>query len=86
MMVCIIICFIVLVIENFIFSNTGISSPRSRSVTGNPLPNPRVISRALFNDNSALDNSITHIVATFGQFLAHDFTSASLASGKFKNE
>lgn len=56
--------------------------PRNRAVSGNLLPNPRVISRALFNDNSAVDSSHTHLIATFGQYLAHDITSASLATGK----
>ena len=58
-----------------------LSAPRSRSVRGNPLPNPRTISRTMSNENFQTDDRITHIVATFGQFLAHDFTSAAVSSG-----
>ena len=61
----------------------GINEPRTKSVSGNPLPNPRTISRTLFNDNSQTDPTFSHMVAAFGQFLAHDITSASLSTGKY---
>lgn len=59
----------------------GINTPRSRSVLGGPLPNPRVVSRALFDENNSVDNLFTHFTAIFGQFLAHDVTSAAIATG-----
>jgi hypothetical protein len=58
-----------------------LSAPRSRSTTGAPLPNPRVISRALSVDNGQFDETFTHLVPMFGQFLAHDVTSAAVSSG-----
>lgn len=58
-----------------------LSTSRSKSVNGDQLPNPRVISRLLFNENFQFDNVITHITPMFGQFLAHDITSASVSSG-----
>lgn len=62
----------------------NLNTPRSKSVTGNPLPNPRAISRLLFNENFEFDNFLTHITATFGQFLSHDITSAAISTGKEK--
>jgi hypothetical protein len=59
----------------------GINTPRSRSVLGGSLPNPREISRTLFNENSQFDSTFNHITAIFGQFLAHDVTSASVSTG-----
>ncbi len=53
----------------------GVGSPRTLSVTGSPLPNPRLISRQLSADNSLTENSFTHLIASFGQFLDHDLTS-----------
>jgi hypothetical protein len=61
-----------------------LSLPRTRSVNGGPLPNPRTISRALSVDNAQFDETFTHMVAAFGQFLAHDVTSAAVSSGKCK--
>jgi len=57
-----------------------LNSPRSKAVNGNPLPNPRVISRLLFNENFEFENSFTHMTASFGQFLAHDITSAAIST------
>ena len=59
----------------------GIDSPRSLSRLGSPLPNPRVISRALFAENSQFDTQYSHMLGIFGQFLAHDLTSAAISSG-----
>jgi peroxidase len=40
-----------------------------------PLPNPRVISSTLCQDNSLNSKYTTHLVALLGQFIAHDITS-----------
>lgn len=52
----------------------NISAPRTRSINGKPLPNPRTISRALMNDNEAFENNYSDLLVYFGQFLAHDLT------------
>ena len=48
---------------------------RSIARNGKSLPNPRLVSRLLFNENNQHDQRITHLTAFFGQFLAHDITS-----------
>ncbi len=48
---------------------------RSMGSKGKALPNPRFISRLLFNENNQQDQKVTHLIAFFGQFLAHDITS-----------
>lgn len=62
-----------------------ISSPRSVSVTNKQLPNPRLISRAIMNDNAQFENFWTHLGTLFGQFIAHDVTSLSATSDKLGN-
>jgi peroxidase len=52
----------------------GVSSPRTKSVTGGDLPNPRIISRALMNDNSEFETNYSDLLVYFGQFLGHDIT------------
>jgi hypothetical protein len=61
----------------------GLNSPRTKSVDGDELPNPRVISRLVFNDNFQFDQVFSHMTAAFGQFIAHDITSVSSSSGIF---
>lgn len=58
-----------------------INTPRSKSVLGGELPNPRSISRVLFTDNHEFHEIVTHVIATFGQFLTHDITSAAVSAG-----
>jgi peroxidase len=58
----------------------AINAPRTRAKSGNQLPNPRVISRTLFNENFQFESSMTNMLGIYGQFLAHDITSASLSS------
>ena len=63
----------------------GVSSPRTLSVLPNtPLPNPRVISSTLCQDNSLNAKYTTHLVALLGQFIDHDITSqtGTLVNGK----
>jgi peroxidase len=59
-----------------------LSSPRSQSVTSKQqaLPNTRVISRTIQNDNGQFESSWTHLGTLFGQFIAHDLTSLSSTS------
>ena len=56
--------------------------PRTLSVSGKPLPNPRLISRNLSADNSLTEKKITHLLTLFGQFIDHDITLQLAATGK----
>ncbi|KOX68884.1 Peroxidasin [Melipona quadrifasciata] len=59
----------------------GVSKPRSTSVTGIPLPNPRVISTVIHPDISNLHNRYTLMVMQFAQFLDHDLTMTPIHKG-----
>lgn len=59
----------------------GVSKPRSTSVTGVPLPNPRVISTVIHPDISNLHNRYTLMVMQFAQFLDHDLTMTPIHKG-----
>lgn len=59
----------------------GVSKPRSTSVTGAPLPNPRVISTVIHPDISNLHNRYTLMVMQFAQFLDHDLTMTPIHKG-----
>ena len=62
----------------------GVSRPRSKSVSGNPLPNPRRLSINLSSDPFNTQELIwTHLWVIFGQFLTHDITSTALSNGMF---
>ncbi len=52
----------------------GLAAPRSKSVNGQPLPNPRLISRSLMNDNSESEKDYSDLLVYFGQWQGHDFT------------
>lgn len=58
----------------------GQSAPRI-SVTGNPLPNPRILSAIVHRDFN-YPATYTHFVMQYGQFFAHDiaFTPSSRTS------
>lgn len=59
----------------------GVSKPRSVSVTGAPLPNPRVVSTVMHPDISNLHNRYTLMVMQFAQFLDHDLTMTPIHKG-----
>ncbi|XP_029671831.1 uncharacterized protein LOC115240676 isoform X2 [Formica exsecta] len=59
----------------------GVSKPRSTSVTGALLPNPRVISTVIHPDISNLHNRYTLMVMQFAQFLDHDITMTPIHKG-----
>ncbi|XP_078034406.1 uncharacterized protein LOC144468658 [Augochlora pura] len=59
----------------------GVSKPRATSVTGAPLPNPRVISTVIHPDISNLHNRYTLMVMQFAQFLDHDLTMTPIHKG-----
>lgn len=55
----------------------GISQPRSLSVTGDKLPNPRLVSIMLHTDVNANDFGITIMLVTWGQVIVHDINFGS---------
>lgn len=59
----------------------GISLPRSTSVTGQPLPNPRTISSLVHPDISNLHTRYSLITMQFAQFLDHDLTMTPIHKG-----
>lgn len=59
----------------------GVSKPRISSVTGAPLPNPRVVSTVIHPDISNLHNRYTLMVMQFAQFLDHDLTMTPIHKG-----
>lgn len=59
----------------------GISAPRSKSVTGSPLPPPRLISTTMHDDVSAPHVRYALITMQWGQFLDHDLTFTPMYTG-----
>uniref|UniRef100_T1IUB6 Chorion peroxidase n=1 Tax=Strigamia maritima TaxID=126957 RepID=T1IUB6_STRMM len=52
----------------------GFNSPRL-SITNKPLPNPRLVSTSLRQEDPPSDPNINHLFMAFGQFVAHDLAS-----------
>ncbi|KAF0289714.1 Peroxidasin [Amphibalanus amphitrite] len=59
----------------------GISRPRQRSVTGQQLPSPRLISTSMHSDVSSPHTRYTMILMQFGQFLDHDISLTPIHKG-----
>ncbi|XP_043224190.1 uncharacterized protein LOC122382646 isoform X2 [Amphibalanus amphitrite] len=59
----------------------GLMSPRDRSVAGNPLPSPRLISVNIHNDVSAPHVRYNLMVMQWGQFIDHDITFTPVNKG-----
>ncbi|KAG1666085.1 Chorion peroxidase [Nymphon striatum] len=58
-----------------------IQSPRSKSVTGTPLPSPRLISDVVIKDRFIENSDFTTILTYFGQTIDHDFTMTPSVTG-----
>ena len=60
----------------------GFNSARTKAVSGNTLPHPRTISLKISPppSNSILENEVSQIFATFGQFLIHDLSGTSAST------
>ncbi len=56
----------------------GKDSARVKAVSGNNLPNPRLISKTIQSDNNVFEGIWPHIFIIFGQFLTHDIVSTAL--------
>ncbi|BET01777.1 oxidoreductase activity, acting on peroxide as acceptor [Nesidiocoris tenuis] len=63
----------------------GISSPRVTSVTGQPLPSPRLVSSMIHADISYLHSRYTLMVMQFAQFVDHDLTFTPNHRGFFSS-
>nr|XP_045625957.1 uncharacterized protein LOC123775117 isoform X1 [Procambarus clarkii] len=59
----------------------GLSKPRTTSVTGRPLPSPRLISTNMHNDVSAPHVRYTLMVMQWGQFIDHDIIFTPVNKG-----
>ena len=59
----------------------GVNSPRTKSEDGGLLPNPRLISTTIVNDDLRSDNRWTHLFAIFSQFMTHDVTGVAVSAG-----
>ena len=59
----------------------GISKPRSRSLLGTTLPNPRKVSREVHTSESDPDPRYTLMVMQWGQFVDHDLTHSPMVRG-----
>ncbi|XP_060802953.1 heme peroxidase 2 [Amyelois transitella] len=59
----------------------GVSRPRINSVTGTPLPSPRVISTVIHPDISNLHTRYTLMTMQFAQFLDHELTMTPIHKG-----
>ena len=56
----------------------GQGTPKVKAVSGNNLPNPRLISKTIQSDNNVFEVIWSHIFIIFGQFLTHDIVSTAL--------
>ncbi|XP_062582790.1 thyroid peroxidase-like [Saccostrea cucullata] len=62
----------------------GISSPRTTSIDGSPLPSTRLVSNKLFRGNgncTETDYTQTLMVMVWGQFIDHDIVSTPVTQG-----
>ncbi|CAD0199398.1 unnamed protein product [Chrysodeixis includens] len=59
----------------------GVSRPRINSVTGTPLPSPRVVSTVIHPDISNLHTRYTLMTMQFAQFLDHELTMTPIHKG-----
>ncbi|XP_068084351.1 uncharacterized protein [Anabrus simplex] len=61
----------------------NVAHPRLTSVTGNPLPSPRLVSTMVHADISNLHNRYSLMLMQFAQFVDHDITFTPVHKGFF---
>ena len=63
----------------------GVSEPRSIDCKGGELPSPRKVSNIIHRAGAQMlfHKSISSMVPTFGQFLAHDLALSGMFGGKY---
>jgi hypothetical protein len=59
----------------------GFNTQRKKAVSGNDLPNPRLVSTTISSTNTVFEIKASVLTALFGQFLAHDLTGQSSITG-----
>ena len=62
----------------------AISRPRFRSLSGQPLPSPRLVSIVVHADVSHLHGRYTLMLMQYGQFLDHDITLTPINKGSIR--
>ena len=62
--------------------NDGISQPRSSSVLGSPLPNPRAVSSSILESVEEPDPRFNLILMQWGQLIDHDFAMTPMYKGR----
>lgn len=60
----------------------GLNTPRAISVSGKPLPSPRLVSSKVIVDRDNLYANFTMLIMQWGQFLDHDVTHTPITKGK----
>lgn len=60
---------------------SDVNRPRLNSVTGRPLPSPRLVSTMIHADISNLHNRYSLMLMQFAQFLDHDITFTPVQIG-----
>lgn len=58
------------------------NTQRKKAVSGNDLPNPRLVSTTISSTNTVFETKASVLMALFGQFLAHDITGQSSVTGE----
>lgn len=67
--------------HNLIFIFSGVGSPRSLSVLGQPLPSPRAISTSVHSDTSRPHTRYSLMVMQIAQITDHDLTFTPVNKG-----
>lgn len=64
-------------VDTKLIYHQGVSSPHNRSINGDALPSPRLISMNVFSDSDRPLKPYTSLFMQFGQFINHDLESTS---------
>ncbi|CAH1100323.1 unnamed protein product [Psylliodes chrysocephalus] len=70
--------------DRLILPNYGPSNSIRSAVSGNPLPNARLLSQNIFTDKSVPDKEHTLVLMQYGQYVAHDMSFTFFADNPGK--